>query len=169
MQDDIHHMRHALDLAATGLGHTWPNPSVGAVVVRNGAVVGEAVTARGGRPHAEPQAIAIAGEKTKGATFYVTLEPCSHQGKTPPCTKAIIEAGIARVVVACTDSNPKIAGQGIAQLRAARIVVVEDVCKNEARKLNEGFFSVMERGRPFITMKLATSKRWQDCLWRRQK
>lgn len=155
--NDTYHMQHALRLAARGLGLTAPNPTVGAVVVKDGRVVGTGVTARGGRPHAEPQALAMAGTDVKGATLYVTLEPCSHHGKTPPCAEAVIKAGIARVVVACRDSNPKVAGAGIAMLRQAGIEVEEDVCEVEARALNEGFFSVMERGRPFVSVKIATS------------
>lgn len=154
---DIAHMQHALRLAARGLGRTWPNPTVGAVVMKDGAVAAVGVTARGGRPHAETEALTMAGPKARGATLYVTLEPCAHTGKTPPCTEAIIAAGIVRVVVACADINPKVSGRGFAQLRAAGIEVAEGVCEAEARALNEGFFSVMKRGRPFITLKVATS------------
>jgi diaminohydroxyphosphoribosylaminopyrimidine deaminase/5-amino-6-(5-phosphoribosylamino)uracil reductase len=150
-------MRHALQLAARGLGRTAPNPSVGAVIVKEGAVVGVGATARGGRPHAETEALAQAGGQARGATMYVSLEPCSHQGKTGPCTKTIIDAGIRRVVAACTDPNPKVSGQGFAQLRAAGIEVTEGVLDAEARTLNEGFFSVQQHGRPFVTLKLATS------------
>lgn len=154
---DIQHMRHALRLAARQLGRTWPNPSVGAVIVKDAAIVGIGATAPGGRPHAERQALDMAGGRAKGATLYVTLEPCSHQGKTPPCTRGIIASGIARVVAGCADSNPKVSGQGFAQLRAAGIEVEQDVCEAEARALNEGFFLNMERGRPFVTLKTATS------------
>ena len=156
-QNNYNYMRHALELAKARLGRAWPNPAVGAVIVKNGEVVGEAATAPGGRPHAEPQALAIAGDKARGATLYVTLEPCSHFGHTPPCADTIIAAGIGRVVVACGDSNPKVAGRGIAKLRAAGIEITEDVCEAQARALNEGFFSVIERGLPFVTLKLATS------------
>lgn len=150
-------MFHALRLAARGLGHVWPNPSVGAVVVKDGIVVGCGHTARGGRPHAETEALAQAGADAKGATLYVTLEPCSHHGKTPPCVDAIITAGITRVVATCIDANPQVAGKGFAALRAAGIEVLEGVCEAEAKSLNEGFFSVIERGRPFISVKIATS------------
>ncbi len=151
------YMLHALRLAARGLGHVWPNPSVGAVIVKDGIIIGCGRTARGGRPHAETEALAEAGADAKGATLYVTLEPCSHHGKTPPCVDAIIQAGIAKVVVACGDINPQVAGKGFAALRAAGIAVQDGLCETEAKALNEGFFSVIERGRPFVTVKIATS------------
>jgi len=157
MIDHTRIMRLALSLAHRQLGQTWPNPAVGAVVVKDGRIVGQGHTERGGRPHAETQALAQAGDLARGATLYVSLEPCSHHGKTAPCAHAIIEAGIAQVVVACRDSNPLISGRGIALLKEAGIVVVEGVCEAEARALNVGFFSVMERKRPFISLKLATS------------
>jgi diaminohydroxyphosphoribosylaminopyrimidine deaminase/5-amino-6-(5-phosphoribosylamino)uracil reductase len=150
-------MQHALRLAARGLGHTWPNPSVGAIVVKDGAIAGTGVTARGGRPHAESQALEQAGDNAKGATLYVSLEPCAHQGKTPACTQGIIASGIRRVVAGCTDPNPLVSGKGFAQLRAAGIEVEEGVCEPESLLLNEGFFSVHQRGRPFVTLKVATS------------
>ncbi len=150
-------MRHALMLARRNLGQTWPNPAVGAVIVKDGQVVGRGWTQKGGRPHAETQAIRQAGDRARGATMFVTLEPCPHQGKTPPCTEAIIQTGIAKVVVACRDPHPQVNGKGIAALRAAKIEVSEGECEKEARSLNEGFFSVVERGRPFVSMKLATS------------
>ncbi|MCE2927853.1 MAG: bifunctional diaminohydroxyphosphoribosylaminopyrimidine deaminase/5-amino-6-(5-phosphoribosylamino)uracil reductase RibD [Rickettsiales bacterium] len=150
-------MLRAIELGRTNLGQTWPNPAVGAVVVKDGKIVGEGFTARGGRPHAEPQALAKAGEVARGATLYVSLEPCAHQGKTPPCTDAIISAGIARVVVACRDPNPPVNGKGIAQLQAAGIEVTENICSAEARALNRGFISVVERKRPYVMMKVATS------------
>ncbi|HEU5046852.1 MAG TPA: bifunctional diaminohydroxyphosphoribosylaminopyrimidine deaminase/5-amino-6-(5-phosphoribosylamino)uracil reductase RibD [Rickettsiales bacterium] len=155
--EQLRYMRHALALAKRGLGNTFPNPAVGAVIVKDGAIVGTGWTARGGRPHAETIAIEQAGALAKGATIYVTLEPCSHEGRTPPCTGAIIRAGIKHVVAACTDPNPKVSGQGFAQLRAAGIEVTEGVCEQEAQAVNEGFFSVIKRGRPFVTLKLATS------------
>lgn len=148
----------ALRLAARHLGQVWPNPSVGALVVKDGAIVGQGATARGGRPHAETIALAQAGELAKGATLYVTLEPCSHQRQTPPCTQAIIAAGIARCVVACRDPNPQVNGAGIAQLQAASIVVEEGQCRAQAEALNAGFFSVIQRGRPQVSLKLATSQ-----------
>jgi diaminohydroxyphosphoribosylaminopyrimidine deaminase/5-amino-6-(5-phosphoribosylamino)uracil reductase len=158
IESSNHHnfMHHALELARANLGQTWPNPSVGAVIVKNNQIAGEGATARGGRPHAEAIALTAAGENARGATMYVTLEPCSHHGKTPPCTKAIINAGIAEVVIACRDPHPEHGG-GIQQLRAAGIKVIEGVCENEARELNRGFISVVERNRPYIAMKIATS------------
>ncbi|MFW0778107.1 MAG: bifunctional diaminohydroxyphosphoribosylaminopyrimidine deaminase/5-amino-6-(5-phosphoribosylamino)uracil reductase RibD [Rickettsiales bacterium] len=154
---DIEIMHKALALAATNLGQTWPNPAVGAIVVKDGKIIGEGFTARGGRPHAEPQALKQAGDKAKGATLYVTFEPCAHHGKTPPCTDAIINAGIARVVIACGDPAPHVNGKGAATLRKAGIEVVEGVCEEEARLLNRGFLSVVEKKRPYIALKIATS------------
>lgn len=154
---DIHYMRHALRLASRAIGRSAPNPAVGAVIVKNGNIVGCGWTAHGGRPHAEPIALSQAGDGAKGATLYVTLEPCAHYGQTPPCMEAIIKAGITRVVAACGDPNPLVAGKGFSGLRAAGIEVIENICEKEARFLNEGFFSVIERKRPFVTLKLATS------------
>lgn len=155
--DDSHYMQIALALAEGQLGRTWPNPSVGAVVVKDGRVVGQAATAAGGRPHAETQALAQAGPDARGATLYVTLEPCSHQGVTPPCSAAVAEAGIARVVVGCRDTNPLISGRGIGFLIDAGMTVVTGVLEQEARAVNAGFFSVVERGRPLVMVKVATS------------
>ena len=155
----MHHryMQAALQLARRNLGQTWPNPSVGAVLVKGGQIIGEGFTARGGRPHAETQALQQAGSNAKGATLYVTLEPCSHHGKTPPCTDAIIVAGIGEVVIACTDPNPLVAGQGIRNLQQAGIKVIMDIGKDEAMEINRGFFSIIEKKRPFISLKIATS------------
>ncbi len=150
-------MQHALELAQTTLGQTWPNPAVGAVVVQGDVIVGEGATAKGGRPHAEIIALAQAGDKAKGATLYVTLEPCSHHGKTPPCTDSIIGAGIRECIIACRDPNPKVNGQGSAQLRTAGIIV-QEMNLAEAREINRGFFSVIEKQRPFIAMKIAASR-----------
>jgi diaminohydroxyphosphoribosylaminopyrimidine deaminase/5-amino-6-(5-phosphoribosylamino)uracil reductase len=157
MSSDITHMRHALSLAQRNLGQTWPNPAVGAVVVKDGKIIGEGWTARGGRPHAEPQALAGAGQGTRGATLYVTFEPCAHHGKTPPCAEAIIKAGIIKCVVACRDPNPPVNGKGIAMLKAAGIEVVEGICEPEALLLNRGFISVVERKRPYVALKIASS------------
>jgi len=152
--DHSHFMRIAMRLARRNVGQTWPNPSVGAVVVRDGRIVGEGVTAKGGRPHAETEALqAPAGQ----ASLYVTLEPCSHHGKTPPCVDAIIKAGIARVVVACRDPDPRVNGKGIALLKQAGIEVIEGVCEQEAKEINRGFFSIVSKKRPFISLKIATS------------
>jgi diaminohydroxyphosphoribosylaminopyrimidine deaminase/5-amino-6-(5-phosphoribosylamino)uracil reductase len=154
---DAAHMRAALALARRGLGTTWPNPSVGCVVVQGGRVVGRATTAPGGRPHAEPRALATAGEATRGATVYVTLEPCNHFGQTPPCTEALIEAGVARVVVAMRDPDPRVDGDGLDRLRAAGIAVTEGVLESEAREVAVGFASRMTNHRPLVTLKLATT------------
>ncbi|HQT68509.1 MAG: riboflavin biosynthesis protein RibD [Rhodospirillales bacterium 20-60-12] len=154
---DVDHMRAALALARRGLGETAPNPSVGCVIVREGRVLGRGRTAPGGRPHAETIALAMAGPDARGATAYVTLEPCAHVGKTPPCTEALIEAGIARVVVAVRDPDKRVNGQGIARLRDAGIEVTEDICRAEASILNAGFFSVIQQGRPLVRLKLAST------------
>lgn len=155
--DDLSLMRVALGLARRGLGSTWPNPSVGCLVVRDGRVFGRGVTAPGGRPHAEPQALEMAGEGARGATVYVTLEPCCHHGQTPPCTAALIAAGVARVVIATTDPDPRVAGGGIARLRAAGIAVETGLLEDEAREINAGFFSRVRQGRPLVTLKLAAT------------
>lgn len=149
-------MQHAIALARKQLGQTWPNPAVGAVVVADNQIIAEAATAKGGRPHAETAALAQAGEKAKGATLYVTLEPCNHHGKTPPCTNAIIAAGIAHVVIACRDPHSEAKG-GSDRLRSAGIAVTEGICEQEACEINRGFFSVVEKKRPYIALKLATS------------
>src|SRR5271166_496874 len=154
---DAAHMRAALALARRGLGTTWPNPSVGCVVVRDGRVVGRAVTASGGRPHAEPLALAMAGPEASGATVYATLEPCNHWGQTPPCTEALIEAGVARVVVAMRDPDPRVNGDGLGRLRAAGIAVTEGVLEAEAREVVAGFASRVVRHRPLVTLKLAST------------
>lgn len=157
MATDLHHMRAALSLAARGLGQTWPNPAVGCVLARDGAVVGRGWTQPGGRPHAETEALARAGNAAIGATAYVTLEPCNHYGKTPPCSLALIEAKIARVVVACQDPDPRVAGGGLVRLREAGIEVVTGLCEAEALALNEGFFNRIQHARPLFTLKLATT------------
>lgn len=154
---DRAHMRAALGLARRGLGNVWPNPAVGCVIVRDGRVVGRGWTQPGGRPHAETEALAMAGEGARGATAYVTLEPCSHHGKTPPCAEALIQAGIARVVAAIEDTDPRVSGQGFDLLRAAGIEVKTGVCADAARELNAGFFLKQREGRPLVTLKLATT------------
>jgi diaminohydroxyphosphoribosylaminopyrimidine deaminase/5-amino-6-(5-phosphoribosylamino)uracil reductase len=151
------HMAHALKLAQRGLFTTDPNPRVGCVLVGNGAVVGEGWHARAGEPHAEVLAMRAAGERARGATAYVTLEPCSHVGRTPPCADALIAAGVARVCCATEDPNPQVAGAGIQRLRAAGVAVDSGVLAAEARALNVGFFSRFERGRPYVRLKLAMS------------
>lgn len=154
---DRAHMEAALALARRGLGTTWPNPSVGAVLVRRGRVVGRGMTAPGGRPHAEALALAAAGAEARGATLYVTLEPCCHHGRAPPCTGALIAAGIARAVVAVADPDRRVNGQGLAALRGAGIAVEVGLGQAEAETVNEGFFAVRTRGRPLVTLKLAST------------
>jgi diaminohydroxyphosphoribosylaminopyrimidine deaminase/5-amino-6-(5-phosphoribosylamino)uracil reductase len=155
--DDGSHMRAALALAARGLGNTWPNPAVGCVIVRGGRVVGRGWTAPGGRPHAETRALAEAGEQARGATAYVTLEPCSHHGKTPPCADALAAAGIARCVVALGDPDPRVNGRGVDRLRAAGIEVEMGLLAREAEDAQAGFLSRVREGRPLVTLKLATT------------
>ncbi|KEJ89287.1 5-amino-6-(5-phosphoribosylamino)uracil reductase [Sulfitobacter donghicola DSW-25 = KCTC 12864 = JCM 14565] len=150
-------MALALSLGRRGLGNTWPNPAVGCVIVKEGRIVGRGWTAPSGRPHAEPQALAQAGEAARGADVYVTLEPCSHWGKTPPCAQALIDAGVARVVVATGDSDERVSGRGLEMLRAAGIQVDTGVCEAEAREDLKGFLSKVEMGRPMITLKMANS------------
>jgi diaminohydroxyphosphoribosylaminopyrimidine deaminase / 5-amino-6-(5-phosphoribosylamino)uracil reductase len=154
---DLVHMRAALALARRGLGNVWPNPSVGCVLVDAGRVVGRGWTRPGGRPHAETEALRRAGRRARGAAAYVSLEPCSHRGQTPPCADALIAAGIGRVVAAIEDPDPRVAGRGIARLRAAGIAVEVGVGAAEAAEINAGFFSRVQRGRPLVTLKLATS------------
>ncbi|MGH6967970.1 MAG: bifunctional diaminohydroxyphosphoribosylaminopyrimidine deaminase/5-amino-6-(5-phosphoribosylamino)uracil reductase RibD [Stellaceae bacterium] len=154
---DARLMRAALALARRGLGRTWPNPSVGCIVVKNGIIVGRGWTQPGGRPHAETEALARAGRNAKNAEAYVTLEPCCHTGKTSPCTNALIAAGIRRAIVAVEDPDPRAAGKGLAALRAAGIAVELGLGADEARAVNAGFFSATEKSRPLVTLKLATS------------
>jgi diaminohydroxyphosphoribosylaminopyrimidine deaminase / 5-amino-6-(5-phosphoribosylamino)uracil reductase len=154
---DASYMRAALALARRGLGTTWPNPSVGCVIVRDGRVVARAVTAPGGRPHAETAALRMAEHAARGATAYVSLEPCCHWGRTPPCTEALIEAGIARVVVGTRDPDPRVKGEGIAKLRAADIAVSEGVLEPEAKEVVAGFAQRIIHHRPLVTLKLAST------------
>ncbi len=157
MSSDPGPMRAGLALARRGLGSTWPNPSVGCVIVKGGAVIARGSTQKGGRPHAEAVALERAGKAAKGATVYVTLEPCCHHGKTPPCTEALISSGVSRVVVATQDPDPRVSGQGIARLRAAGIAVELGLCGPEAEDVNAGFFSLMRRGIPLVSLKIASS------------
>jgi diaminohydroxyphosphoribosylaminopyrimidine deaminase / 5-amino-6-(5-phosphoribosylamino)uracil reductase len=154
---DQRFMQLALALGRRGQGRTWPNPAVGAVVVKDGVIVGRGWTQPGGRPHAEPVALAQAGEAARGATLYVTLEPCSHVGKSPPCADAIIAAGIARVVSAIEDPNPEVAGQGHARLRAAGITVDIGLGAQEAAHDHAGHFRRIRDRRPHVILKLAVS------------
>lgn len=150
-------MERALSLAALGRYTTHPNPRVGAVLVRDGAVVGEGFHARAGEPHAEVRALRAAGERARGADMYVSLEPCDHQGRTGPCTQAIIRAGVRRVFVAAIDPNPRVAGRGVARLRAAGIEVTTGVLGDRAHALNRSFERWVTTGQPWVTLKLATS------------
>jgi diaminohydroxyphosphoribosylaminopyrimidine deaminase/5-amino-6-(5-phosphoribosylamino)uracil reductase len=154
---DERHLRDALGLACSALGQTSPNPAVGCVIVRAGRVVGRGVTAPGGRPHAETVALAAAGRRARGATAYVSLEPCAHQGQTPPCARALIEAGVARVVIGCGDPYPPVRGRGIAMLKRSGVATTVGVLEPECRALNEGFFTRVTRGRPFAILKLAVT------------
>lgn len=156
MTDHLH-MAYALRLAERGLYTTQPNPRVGCVIVQGDEVVGTGFHQRAGEPHAEVFALREAGERARGATAYVTLEPCAHHGRTPPCAEALIAAGVARVVIAAEDPFTQVAGRGIALLRAAGITVEAGLMRDAARELNAGFFSRIERGRPFVRVKLAMS------------
>ena len=155
--DDVRYMARALVLARHGLYTTDPNPRVGCVLVKDGKLVGEGWHQRAGEPHAEVHALHDAGTRAHGATAYVTLEPCCHHGRTPPCSQALIDAGVARVVAAMPDPNPRVAGQGFVALEKAGIQVEYGVLQTEAEHLNPGFISRMTRGRPFVRVKLATS------------
>ncbi len=154
---DAAQMATALRLARRGLGRVWPNPAVGCVIVREGRVVGRGWTQPGGRPHAETEALAMAGAAAKGATAYVSLEPCSHHGKTPPCAEALIAAGVARVVTATGDPDPRVSGRGHTLLREAGIAVREGLLREAAETLNRGFLLKVREGRPLVTLKLAMS------------
>lgn len=158
-------MAAAIRLGAGALGSTWPNPAVGAIVVRDGRVVGRGRTAVGGRPHGEPIALAQAGERARGATLYVSLEPCSHHGKTPPCTDAIIASGIARVVAASIDPEPRVAGNGFAKLSGAGIRVDSGTLAASADRMHAGHRRRVADGRPHVTLKLAVSA--DDAIGRR--
>ncbi|SHF30698.1 diaminohydroxyphosphoribosylaminopyrimidine deaminase / 5-amino-6-(5-phosphoribosylamino)uracil reductase [Desulforamulus putei DSM 12395] len=157
MNQDRHYMRMALELAAKARGRTSPNPMVGAVVVKDGEVVGKGFHARAGSAHAEVVALADAGEKARGATVYVTLEPCCHHGRTGPCTEALLKAGVKRVVAAMTDPNPLVAGKGLAVLREAGVEVQSGLLQEEALRLNEVFIKYITTKRPFVVLKAATS------------
>ncbi len=155
--DDRRFMAAALRLSQWHTGLTVTNPSVGCIVVRDGAIVGQAVTAVGGRPHAETQALAVAGEKARGATVYVTLEPCSHYGHTPPCANALVAAGVSRVVVCLNDPDPRVSGRGFGILREAGITVETGLMEDEGRRVLAAYLSRQTRGRPYVTLKLALS------------
>ena len=154
---DIQMMQNALALARLGRFSTSPNPRVGCVIARGGQIVGQGYHVKAGEPHAEVHALRQAGGMAQGATAYVTLEPCSHYGRTPPCAKALIESGVTRVVAAMTDPNPLVAGKGLAMLAAAGIQTESGLLENEARELNRGFLSRIERNRPYVRLKCAAS------------
>ncbi|WP_299078172.1 bifunctional diaminohydroxyphosphoribosylaminopyrimidine deaminase/5-amino-6-(5-phosphoribosylamino)uracil reductase RibD [uncultured Ruegeria sp.] len=154
---DKRFMALALSLGQRGQGRCWPNPAVGCVIVQDGRIVGRGWTQPGGRPHAETEALTQAGAAARGATAYVSLEPCAHHGKTPPCAEALIAAGVGRVVAALEDSDPRVAGQGFAMLRDAGIKVETGVLADQAALHLAGFFLKTEQGRPFVTLKLASS------------
>ena len=157
MVDDVAYMKRAIALAKLATGHTSPNPLVGAVVVKDNTIIGEGYHHKAGTAHAEVHALNQSGDNAKGATLYVTLEPCSHYGKTPPCALRIIEEGIAKVVIGSTDPNPLVAGKGIELLKEAGIEVVVPVCSDECAELNEHFFTYIQTGKPFVTIKSAMS------------
>ena len=150
---DTVYMARALQLAAEGLYTTQPNPRVGCVIVKDGQIVGEGFHARAGQPHAEVHALQQAGKQANGATAYVTLEPCAHYGRTPPCANALIDAQVSRVVIAALDSNPLVAGKGQAMLEAAGISTTVGVLEAEAKALNSGFFRRMAGGFPYVRVK----------------
>lgn len=154
---DAAFMAAALSLAVRNLGDTWPNPAVGCIIVKDNVVVGRGWTQSGGRPHAETEALGRAGASAKGATAYVTLEPCSHHGKTPPCADALIAAGVARVVIGSIDPDPRVSGMGIARLKASGIEVAHGVERDASDWLNAGFFMRVNQRRPLFTLKTASS------------
>jgi diaminohydroxyphosphoribosylaminopyrimidine deaminase / 5-amino-6-(5-phosphoribosylamino)uracil reductase len=154
---DAGYMRAALGLARRGLGRTWPNPTVGCILVQGDTVVGRGRTGAGGRPHAEAAALAEAGPRARGATAYVTLEPCAHTGETPPCAEALAAAGVARVIVAIEDPDPRVDGRGVEALRTAGVAVEVGCLAAEAMAVNRGFLTRVTSGRPMLTLKLAAS------------
>lgn len=156
-EEEKGYMRIALSLARRGMGNTWPNPSVGCVLVRDGRIVGRGWTQPGGRPHAETQALVQAGDAARGAKAYVTLEPCSHYGKTAPCALALINAGVRCVVAAAADPDERVSGRGFSQLRDAGITVSVGLCAEEALSLNAGYLLRQKMGRPLVTLKVAST------------
>ncbi|WP_286712768.1 bifunctional diaminohydroxyphosphoribosylaminopyrimidine deaminase/5-amino-6-(5-phosphoribosylamino)uracil reductase RibD [Acinetobacter sp. UBA2581] len=155
-QDQIW-MRRAIELARQGQYSTKPNPNVGCVIVKDGIIVGEGFHPKAGQPHAEVFAMRQAGEQARGATAYVTLEPCAHYGRTPPCAKGLVEAGLAKVIVACPDPNPLVAGKGVQILKEAGIEAEVGICEDEAHLLNDGFLKAMATGMPYVRLKIASS------------
>ncbi|MDG6773213.1 bifunctional diaminohydroxyphosphoribosylaminopyrimidine deaminase/5-amino-6-(5-phosphoribosylamino)uracil reductase RibD [Thiomicrorhabdus sp. ZW0627] len=156
-EEDERFMQLAIDLAGKGIYSTKPNPAVGCILVKNGSIVGQGWHRKAGLPHAERVALAEAGDEAQGSTAYVTLEPCSHHGRTPPCADGLIEAGVARVVVAMRDPNPLVAGSGIERMQQAGIAVEVGLLSEQARELNPGFIQMMEKQRPFVRLKMASS------------
>ena len=150
-------MEQAVQLASAQLGQVWPNPAVGCVLVAGDKIVGEGATAKNGRPHAEQIALEMAGDKARGATAYVSLEPCAHEGKTPSCAKALVTAGVTRVIYACEDPDPRVSGKGGEVLKAAGVKVETGIMQAEAEALNQGFFLNILENRPMVSLKLATS------------
>lgn len=155
--DDLFWMRRAIELARLGQYNTKPNPNVGCVIVKDAQLLGEGHHPRAGQPHAEVFALRQAGEQARGATAFVTLEPCAHYGRTPPCAKALVDAGVVKVVVACPDPNPLVAGKGVQILKDAGIQVDVGVAEAEARHLNSGFLKAMATGMPYVRLKVASS------------
>lgn len=154
---DTHYMRIALAMACRGFGRCAPNPSVGCVLVKGGRILAKACTADGGRPHAEALALEKAGALAKGATAYVTLEPCAHHGKTPPCAESLVQAGIAHVVIGCVDPDPRVSGAGVKILEDAGVSVSQGVCEAEALEVHSGFFLRLSDARPLVALKVATT------------
>ncbi len=155
LASDIRYMQRALTLAEGGVGFVSPNPLVGCVIVKEGRIIGEGYHECYGGPHAEVFALRSAGDEARGGTLYTTLEPCCHTGKTPPCTEAVLQAGVARVAIAVADPNPKVAGGGLTRLQAAGVEVTLGICEAEARRQNEAFFHFIKSRRPFVTLKCA--------------
>lgn len=157
IQQDRVWMQRAIALAQQGQYSTRPNPNVGCVIVKDGHMVGEGFHPKAGQPHAEVFALRQAGEQARGAIAYVTLEPCAHYGRTPPCAKGLVEAGVAKVIVACSDPNPLVAGKGVEILRQAGIEVEVGICEEQAKQLNLGFLKAMATGLPYVRLKIASS------------
>ena len=168
MEKDRQYMKMALELAQKGMGFTAPNPMVGAVIVKRGKVIGQGYHRKYGEPHAEREALASCTEQPEGASIYVTLEPCCHYGKQPPCVNAILESGIRRVIIGSSDPNPLVSGKGIRILKEHGIEVTENVLKEECDKLNEAFFYYIQNQKPYVVMKYCDDHGWKNChLYRR--
>ncbi|MGK7731797.1 bifunctional diaminohydroxyphosphoribosylaminopyrimidine deaminase/5-amino-6-(5-phosphoribosylamino)uracil reductase RibD, partial [Acinetobacter baumannii] len=157
LKQDQYWMQQAIELAKRGLYSTKPNPNVGCVIVKDDQLIGEGFHPKAGQPHAEVFALRQAGEQAQGATAYVTLEPCAHYGRTPPCAEALVKAQVKKVVVACPDPNPLVAGKGVQILKNAGIEVEIGICEDLAAKLNQGFLKAMSTGMPYVRLKVASS------------